>query len=195
MRRTELLSTSLTQTLLHRQRLRRLLVQGRVALAFKVSIMILSLLRKVGANSFRRRNLKILISSPPSSFTEVKLVSGGPLNQPKITVEDFDEAEKHEKVEKHENVEQQEIPSALTESDERPIIGELGTAVLPAIPDWYRVGWRAVSGIDRPIAEGEALEQNVISMFMHEMYYGQWFHNAGVIFFVSSLLFLPRSLD
>lgn len=64
--------------------------------------------------------------------------------------------------------------------------GAMPSGPAPAIPDWYKVGWRAVSGIDAPPpAEGEELDKGVLDLFLAEQYYGAWYHNAALIFFVS----------
>jgi len=63
----------------------------------------------------------------------------------------------------------------------------------PAIPDWYKVGWRAVGGIDNPELEGEQKDHSVLAAFLHEQYYGEWYFNAALIFFaVFSSHFLTR---
>jgi hypothetical protein len=36
----------------------------------------------------------------------------------------------------------------------------------PAIPEWYKVGWRAASGIDRsPLEEGEERDRSILDLF------------------------------
>jgi len=52
------------------------------------------------------------------------------------------------------------------------------------IPDWYKVGWRAACGLDSPELQGEAKDAAILSAFLKEQYYGDWYHNAGLIFFV-----------
>ena len=56
------------------------------------------------------------------------------------------------------------------------------------IPDWYKVGWCAVGGIDSPEPQGEAKDTAILSAFLHEQYYGDWYHNAGLVFFVRAPL-------
>lgn len=58
------------------------------------------------------------------------------------------------------------------------------SAPAPQIPDWYKVGWRAVSGIDEPVNENEAKDRTILETFVSEQYYGDWYHNAGIILFV-----------
>lgn len=55
------------------------------------------------------------------------------------------------------------------------------------IPDWYKVGWRAVGGIDSSEPQGEAKDVAILSAFLKEQYYGDWYHNASLIFFVRVL--------
>ncbi len=63
--------------------------------------------------------------------------------------------------------------------------GALPDVRAPEIPDWYKVGWRATSGIDNPpLEEGEEKDKGVLAMFLSEQYYGDWYHNAAIIFFV-----------
>lgn len=68
----------------------------------------------------------------------------------------------------------------------QPVLpGEMPSALSPQIPDWYKAGWRAVSGIDAPAAaEGEEKDKGILDMFLAEQYYGSWYHNAALIFFV-----------
>ena len=56
------------------------------------------------------------------------------------------------------------------------------------IPDWYKVGWRAAGGLDSPELQGEAKDAAILSVFLNEQYYGDWYHNAGLIFFVCPVL-------
>ena len=55
----------------------------------------------------------------------------------------------------------------------------------PEIPDWYRIGWREVSGIDAPVTEGPAKDKLILDAFLKEQFYGEWYHSAAVIIFVS----------
>ena len=61
------------------------------------------------------------------------------------------------------------------------------------IPDWYKVGWRAAAGLDSPELQGEAKDTAILSAFLKEQYYGDWYHNAGLVFFVRPAL--PLSCD
>lgn len=58
------------------------------------------------------------------------------------------------------------------------------TAAATEIPDWYRVGWRQVSEIDRPpLPEGDEKNRSILEDWIKEQYYGEWYHNAAIIFF------------
>lgn len=56
--------------------------------------------------------------------------------------------------------------------------GMMPTGPAPAIPDWYKVGWRASAGIDKPIPDDEERDRGVIAMYLSEMYYGDWYHST-----------------
>jgi hypothetical protein len=78
--------------------------------------------------------------------------------------------------------------------------GALPAGPAPVIPDWYRVGWRAVGGIDEPnLAEGEAKDKAILDMFLKEQYYGEWYYNAGLIVVVCCISYssptIPLNLD
>ena len=65
-------------------------------------------------------------------------------------------------------------------------VGAMPAGVAPAIPDWYKVGWRQVGGIDtEPLAAGEAKDLSVLQIFLGEQFYGEWYWNAALIVFVS----------
>ncbi|KAF8624817.1 hypothetical protein AX15_005704 [Amanita polypyramis BW_CC] len=73
------------------------------------------------------------------------------------------------------------------------LIGAIPTQSADAIPRWYRTGWRAVSGIDELRADGIAKEKRILDTFLSEQYYGDWYHNAGIIVFaVFASHFLAR---
>ncbi|KAF5377486.1 hypothetical protein D9615_005116 [Tricholomella constricta] len=81
-----------------------------------------------------------------------------------------------------------------TQSDSAALPGSYPSTSTPAIPDWYRVGWREMSGIDEaPLSEGEEKDKGVLDMFLSEQFYGSWYHNAAVIVFaVFASHFLTR---
>lgn len=103
---------------------------------------------------------------------------------PTITVSDADATFKEE--------------YAPSPSDKEPVPitapGAMPDGLVPAIPDWYKVGWRQVGGIDTaPLPEGELKDMSVLDMFLKEQYYGDWYYNAGVIVFaVFTSHFLTR---
>jgi hypothetical protein len=65
--------------------------------------------------------------------------------------------------------------------------GELPAHPTSAIPSWYKVGWRQMSGIDNaPLQDGEEKDKGILDVFLSEQFYGSWYHNAAVIVFVGS---------
>ena len=81
------------------------------------------------------------------------------------------------------------------EQDHPP--GAIPARPVDAIPQWYRVGWREMSGIDRVKPEGEAKDVAILDLFISEQFYGDWYHNAAVIVFVRARRFgpCPRSYN
>lgn len=76
-------------------------------------------------------------------------------------------------------------PTTQTAADDGEIPGAIPDGLAAAIPKWYRVGWRAVGGIDNhPPTEQDEIDKNILTSFITEQYYGQWYHNAGIIIFV-----------
>lgn len=76
--------------------------------------------------------------------------------------------------------------SQTVQEVQQDVPGALPHGPAPAIPDWYRVGWRQVSGIDDVPPEGQEKERTVLDAFLSEQFYGSWYHNAAIIIFVSS---------
>lgn len=65
---------------------------------------------------------------------------------------------------------------------EEAIPGAMPSKPANAIPDWYKVGWRQMTGIDEPhLLEGEEADKRVLDMFLSEQFYGAWYHNAAII--------------
>ncbi|KAK0233307.1 C2 domain-containing protein [Armillaria fumosa] len=120
------------------------------------------------------------------SEQEVPIDRGNSAVVPTITVHDADAASENPKVQA-ESVEQVDEDASVPP-------GALPTAAAPSIPDWYRVGWRQVSGIDQPPPhEGEEKDKAVLETFFTDQYYGSWYHNAGIIVFaVFASHFLTR---
>jgi len=99
---------------------------------------------------------------------------------PTITVEDADRATQEEQEKERSGSGTPDTLSAST------VPGEFPSGAAPAIPEWYKVGWRAVANIDAPPPEeGEEKDKHVLHLYLSEQYYGEWYHNAGLMFFVS----------
>ncbi|KAG5353458.1 hypothetical protein C0989_006615 [Termitomyces sp. Mn162] len=123
-----------------------------------------------------RDQLKSVSAGQEGPGAQVLPVQNGPTPViPTITVQDTDEGSKITASETSQPAEaaQQEIPGAYS------------TPRAPTIPDWYRVGWRQMAARDDNLAEGEEKDKGVLDLFLKEQYYGDWFHNAGIIIFVS----------
>lgn len=75
------------------------------------------------------------------------------------------------------------------DGDDTPVpIGGLPAGLAPAIPDWYKVGWRQVGGIDaEPLTEGEQKDRGVLEEFLGEQFYGDWYYNAALVIFVREI--------
>ncbi|KAL5495683.1 TCB2 [Sanghuangporus weigelae] len=108
-----------------------------------------------------------------SGGKEVAVTTGQkPAIPPTITITDADSEARPNGVAPPESLPPSQVPGALPE----------GAAA--AIPEWFKVGWRAVGGIDdAPLTEGEAKDKAILEMFVGEQYYGAWYHNAAIIFF------------
>ena len=91
---------------------------------------------------------------------------------PTITIDDTDAADK------------EPVVTAPPKTDITTIPGAIPDQPLPTIPEWYRVGWRQVSGIDDKLSE-ELKEKAALDSFLSDQFYGSWYHNAAVIVFVS----------
>ncbi|KAF8640747.1 hypothetical protein AX17_000398 [Amanita inopinata Kibby_2008] len=108
---------------------------------------------------------------------------------PTITIEDADEPSTTTAQAAADTVKK---PQEAEEETQR-LPGDISAQSVEAIPDWYRIGWREMSGVDDPLVEGEAKDEQVLNIFLSEQFYGQWYHNAGVIVFaVISSHFLTR---
>ncbi|KAF9458350.1 C2 domain-containing protein [Collybia nuda] len=118
---------------------------------------------------------------------EVQIDAGGPNIIPTISIQDTDGEHK---------LVASDTPQSVQEvqQDSQAIPGALSDTVAPAIPDWYKVGWRQAAGIDNaPLAEGEEKDKGVLDLFLSEQFYGSWYHNAAIIIFaVFASHFLTR---
>lgn len=130
---------------------------------------------------FRSFNETILVNYSDGRFlshSEVQVSTGKtPALPPTITVTDADQDPHPTGV----------PPESLPPSN-KAVPGALPDGPAPQIPDWYKVGWRAVGGIDEPITEGEERDKAILEQFLSEQFYGAWWHNAAVIFFVRNSL-------
>ncbi|KZW02621.1 tricalbin [Exidia glandulosa HHB12029] len=62
-----------------------------------------------------------------------------------------------------------------------PVPGAYPTGPAAKIPDWYKVGWRAVAQLDKDVPEGEERDRSILDAYIGEAYYGEWWHNAAII--------------
>ncbi|RDB28789.1 Uncharacterized protein PYUK71.03c [Hypsizygus marmoreus] len=108
---------------------------------------------------------------------------------PTITVQDTDFEPESKKL-----VASGTSQSVTDVQSDAAVPGALPDGIAPAIPDWYRVGWRQVSGIDdAPLIEGQEKDKGVLDLFLSEQFYGSWYHNAAIIIFaVIASHFLTR---
>ncbi|GLB36472.1 putative tricalbin [Lyophyllum shimeji] len=135
-----------------------------------------------------RSELKKAKASDGAGGKELQVQNGSSAVVPTITVED---AEREPR---------KPAPLKLAQPTERveikadPTPGAFPVTPAPAIPDWYRVGWRQLSEIDKaPLTEGEEVDKGVLDAFLSEQFYGSWYHNAAVIIFaVFASHFLTR---
>lgn len=105
------------------------------------------------------------------------LQDGPPTVIPTITVQDTDEGSKTVASGTDQSAE-------LVQQEEDSVPGGYSTPTASTIPDWYRVGWHQMVEVDDNIS-GEEKDKGVLDLFLKEQYYGDWFHNAAIIVFVS----------
>ncbi|KAG2756512.1 tricalbin [Suillus brevipes Sb2] len=138
--------------------------------------------QKAAAAGGQRDQLKSIVPQDGSAHGGKELsITGAPV--PTITVENADE-----------ETNEVQVKSGTVTPSAPAIPGEYPSGPAPAIPDWYKVGWRAVANIDAPpLEEGEEKDNHILQLFLAEQYYGQWYHNAALIFFaVFASHFLTR---
>jgi hypothetical protein len=106
---------------------------------------------------------------------------------PTVTIEDVDAKLEQQK----ENIEPLKTDKddaqrvhAISDGAEG-VPGQLPAAAAPTIPDWYKIGWRAVGGQDAP--EGKDPDKHVLAAFVADQYFGDWYHNAAIIVVVCTL--------
>ncbi|CAE6534959.1 unnamed protein product [Rhizoctonia solani] len=73
--------------------------------------------------------------------------------------------------------------------NERLTRGTVNEGAAPPIAERFKVGWRAHAGIDDPgpVTLQEQKDMNIIERWATEMYYVDWYHSAGVIFFAVAM--------
>ena len=109
-------------------------------------------------------------------FPEIPVAVGGkPAIPPTITVTDADKVESSDSAKPDPEQLETQTPGAMPQG------------IVSTIPDWYKAGWRAVGGIDEPRPEGEEKDKAILDLFISDMYYGDWYHNAAIIFFVRTI--------
>ncbi|KZT06296.1 tricalbin [Laetiporus sulphureus 93-53] len=119
-----------------------------------------------------KEKLKLNQAEPDAVGKEVPVGTGNSNIVPTITIENVDE-----------KANGGETPPTL----EPQVPGSMPVGPAPAVPDWYTVGWREVSGIDtRPKAEDEEKDKYILQTFLSEQFYGDWYHNAALVVAVSS---------
>ncbi|THH27082.1 hypothetical protein EUX98_g7106 [Antrodiella citrinella] len=137
-----------------------------------------------GKNSDQLNGVTNESKKPSPGANELSLDAGNTNIIPTITIQDADVA--------HDDYPVDNDAHPRPQDPQPP--GALPSAPAPVIPDWYKVGWRAVSGIDdRAVAEGDARHKFILDAFLHEQFYGDWYHSAGLIIFtVIATHFLTR---
>jgi hypothetical protein len=117
-----------------------------------------------------------------SSFRSTELSMAGNNSAPvvpTIVVEDLGDGPKVTAADTQQdaqNIQEDEAAAAVP--------GALPSKLVGNIPDWYKVGWRHMSGIDKHPLSEEERDKGVLDLFLSEHYYGDWYHNAGIIIFV-----------
>ncbi|CEL57601.1 putative protein PYUK71,03c OS=Schizosaccharomyces pombe (strain 972 / ATCC 24843) GN=SPAPYUK71.03c PE=1 SV=1 [Rhizoctonia solani AG-1 IB] len=131
---------------------------------------------KAAAAGKGRDELKSLgIQEKKEEARELPVDTGeGPNPTPTITIEDVDKATR-------------EVLEDSNTQNGQPMPGMIPEGAAPPIPDWYKVGWRAHAGIDDPVPSEEERDKGILEQWLTEMYYGDWYHNAGIIFFAVAM--------
>lgn len=119
-----------------------------------------------------------------TSFLALPVAAAGTAKPaiPTVTIEDVDA-----------RLEQQTVKSEAHKSDVNGtaqslhgisdgadgVPGKLPSSAAPAIPDWFQIGWRAVAGLES--LETDDRDKHLLAAFIHDQYFGDWYHNAAVI--------------
>ena len=101
---------------------------------------------------------------------------------PTVTIEDVDARleQQNEKVEPSKGDAKNGDQNGDSISDgANGIPGQLPSAPAPAIPDWYKIGWKAV-GSSTSLDNGDP-DKYTLAAFIGDQYFGDWYHNAAVI--------------
>ena len=96
-------------------------------------------------------------------LAEVPVDIGGDGPIPTITIEDVDKKQA------------KDVPQ---------VPGQLPAANPTPIPEWYKVGWRAFTDLDKPSENEDQRQLRLMNAWISEQYYGQWYYNAAIIVFV-----------
>ncbi|KAI0274871.1 tricalbin [Gloeopeniophorella convolvens] len=106
-------------------------------------------------------------ASPDKADDEVAIDSSSAGVVPTIRIEDVDKATEQE----------------AKEEAAPPLPGDLPAAKAAAIPDWYKVGWRAFTDLEQPVEDEDKQQRRLMNVWISEQYYGEWYHSAAVIIF------------
>ncbi|KAI3622799.1 transmembrane protein [Moniliophthora roreri] len=155
---------------------------------------------KAAAAGKARDQLKSIVPRDNDAKTnggekEVPIDIGAPAVLPTITISDSDADEAPQL-----KVDGQAPPPDTDDDQTTPEApGAIPQAKAPEIPDWYVVGWRQHAGLDKPASAEETtsadeeIDRRVLELFLTEQFYGEWWHNAGIIIFAVLLThFLTR---
>ena len=124
-----------------------------------------------------------------TSFLGLPIAAAGSATPaiPTVTIEDVDA--KLEQQKEHIEPPKSDAQNTPSISDgANGVPGQLPSAPAPAIPDWYKVGWRAVGGQNTP-GNGDP-DKHTLAVFIADQYFGDWYHNAAVIVVVCTFFLL-----
>jgi hypothetical protein len=78
----------------------------------------------------------------------------------------------------------QDVDKEQSEDAHQPLPGSLPTPEAARIPDWYKVGWRAFTDLDKPLEDEDKKQLRIMNSWLSQQYYGEWYYNAAIIIFV-----------
>lgn len=132
-----------------------------------------------GGKGVDRQLTALLVANPRSVEISLEARQGAAIT-PTITISDADKVH----ADKLGRGGGEAASPQTTTNNEDFIPGTIPDTIAASIPDWYRVGWRAVGGIDKASPTNqEEIDKGTLAAFIKEQYYGEWYHNAGIIFF------------